>query len=467
MADQAITALPKKTNSGSNKIAATDYMLGIDSAEGYQMLIKDLGDYIIQNVQSSLMGSNQTLAAALSALNSNTHILATTLDDLCSKTLALPSSRTVPLFIPATVTSALINVNMVGKGYVSKVSNIVADIVIYSGANGELYSARLNPTTKEVSNVTSIPTRAEVNALNSTISWHAVPSSVTTIALFQNYIDNQITANGYFYGYMTAAVSVNAGLGNIGHFIFAEANSTNYRLVQAVSSDNNNKYSMIKFNGTWRAWIPTKEDNIWFAPRGNEIKTNITTYVENIAAAGNCGLHIFWSSASNYTTVGAPVQSAMYYKVIVMHSETIYIEAYTMGTVQTRKFIKQKYANAWGEWIQVHNQNTTITAHPDITDVLTPAQDVTILHSYVSVRNGLVILDCHFSQTSTTKTDRFTFKTGYKPIVLNTNISPIFMYANNAVSDSVLFVNPTTLTIFGATPVANREYYFRLVYFNE
>ena len=39
---------------------------------------------------------------------------------------------------------------------------------------------------------------------------------------------------------MTAAVSVNAGLGNIGHFIFAEANSTNYRLVQAVSSDNNN-----------------------------------------------------------------------------------------------------------------------------------------------------------------------------------------------------------------------------------
>ncbi len=68
MADQAITGLPVKTKSG---IAATDYMLGIDSAEGYQMLIKDLGDYIIQTVQSNLMGSNQTLAAALSALNSN------------------------------------------------------------------------------------------------------------------------------------------------------------------------------------------------------------------------------------------------------------------------------------------------------------------------------------------------------------------------------------------------------------
>ena len=71
MADQAITALPKKTYSGSSKIAATDYLLGIDSAEGYQMLIQDLGEYIINKVTASLAGSNQTLAAAISALNSN------------------------------------------------------------------------------------------------------------------------------------------------------------------------------------------------------------------------------------------------------------------------------------------------------------------------------------------------------------------------------------------------------------
>ena len=278
MADQAITALPKKTYSGSSKIAATDYLLGIDSAEGYQMLIQDLGEYIINKATASLAGSTQTLASA-------------------------------------------------------------------------------------------------IGALNSTTSWHTVPSSVTTIASFQDYIDNQIATNGFFYGYMTANVSVNAGLGNIGHYIFAEANSTNYRFVQAVSSNSNNKYTMIKFNGTWMNWItaPTRTEV-------DEIKT---------------------------------------------------------------------------------------TTHPNITDVLTPAQDVTILHSYVSVRNGLVILDCHFSQTSTTKTDRFTFKTGYKPIASNTNIAPIFMYANNAVSGSVLFINTTVLTIFGATPVANQEYYFRLVYFNE
>lgn len=67
MADQNITALPKKT---SSQLAATDYLLGIDSAEGYQMLIQDLGDYIIQHATSSLAGSSQTLASAISALNS-------------------------------------------------------------------------------------------------------------------------------------------------------------------------------------------------------------------------------------------------------------------------------------------------------------------------------------------------------------------------------------------------------------
>ena len=73
MADQAITALPKKTYSGSSKIEATDYLLGIDSAEGYQMLIQDLGEYIINKVTTSLAGSNQTLVAAISALNSKKH----------------------------------------------------------------------------------------------------------------------------------------------------------------------------------------------------------------------------------------------------------------------------------------------------------------------------------------------------------------------------------------------------------
>ena len=68
MADQNITELPVKTSSG---ITSSDYMLGIDSAEGYQMLIRDLGDYIIRNVQvNTIAGANQTLKSALDTLNS-------------------------------------------------------------------------------------------------------------------------------------------------------------------------------------------------------------------------------------------------------------------------------------------------------------------------------------------------------------------------------------------------------------
>ena len=62
MADQPITSLPVKTSSG---MAATDYLLGIDSAEGYRMLIQDLGDYIIQHATSNISGSNQTIANAI------------------------------------------------------------------------------------------------------------------------------------------------------------------------------------------------------------------------------------------------------------------------------------------------------------------------------------------------------------------------------------------------------------------
>lgn len=78
MADQNITELPVKTSSG---ITSSDYMLGIDSAEGYQMLIRDLGDYIIRNVQvNTIAGSNQTLKSALDTLNSN-------MDDTRARTL--------------------------------------------------------------------------------------------------------------------------------------------------------------------------------------------------------------------------------------------------------------------------------------------------------------------------------------------------------------------------------------------
>lgn len=69
MADQNITELPIKTNSG---VASTDYMLGIDSEEGYQILVRDVAKYIVENYNgSTLAGSAQSVQSALSELNSN------------------------------------------------------------------------------------------------------------------------------------------------------------------------------------------------------------------------------------------------------------------------------------------------------------------------------------------------------------------------------------------------------------
>lgn len=69
MADQNITELPIKTNTG---VANTDYMLGIDASEGYQILVRDVAKYIVENYNgSTLAGSAQTPKSAIDALNSN------------------------------------------------------------------------------------------------------------------------------------------------------------------------------------------------------------------------------------------------------------------------------------------------------------------------------------------------------------------------------------------------------------
>ena len=66
MADQPITGLPTKTASG---VASTDKMLGIDSAEGYQILVRDVAKYILENCNvSTLAGAVQTPKAAIDAL---------------------------------------------------------------------------------------------------------------------------------------------------------------------------------------------------------------------------------------------------------------------------------------------------------------------------------------------------------------------------------------------------------------
>lgn len=70
--EQNITALPVKTNTG---VANSDYFMGIDSAEGYQILIRDVAKYIMENYNgSTLAGQAQTPKAAIDALNNKTTI---------------------------------------------------------------------------------------------------------------------------------------------------------------------------------------------------------------------------------------------------------------------------------------------------------------------------------------------------------------------------------------------------------
>lgn len=77
MADQKITELPIKTSTGIN---LTDYLLGIDSAEGYQMLVSDIAKKIVEDYAgSTLLGRTQSVASALTqcmGLYGNTRITA-------------------------------------------------------------------------------------------------------------------------------------------------------------------------------------------------------------------------------------------------------------------------------------------------------------------------------------------------------------------------------------------------------
>lgn len=69
MADETTRVVDLPVKATSN-ISLADYLMGIDAAEGYQMLIGDLARKIIETYTgSSLAGSAQTLKAALDGLN--------------------------------------------------------------------------------------------------------------------------------------------------------------------------------------------------------------------------------------------------------------------------------------------------------------------------------------------------------------------------------------------------------------
>ncbi len=68
MADQKITELPIKTSAQMN---LSDYLLGIDSAEGYQMLVSDIAKKIVEDYAgSTLLGQSQSVVDAFGMVKS-------------------------------------------------------------------------------------------------------------------------------------------------------------------------------------------------------------------------------------------------------------------------------------------------------------------------------------------------------------------------------------------------------------
>lgn len=182
MADQAITALPKKTYSGSSQIASTDYLLGIDSAEGYQMLIQDLGEYIINRATANLAGSTQTLASAISALNSKINNPSiTTIEALNTYLTNLPSAGRGIVMVNGTVANALIERNASAIATVARMDNTTADMSLYSLGGNYIGIIRYNFSTSTVTKKIEAAQKSDVEALNSKTNGTLLWSGSTTL----------------------------------------------------------------------------------------------------------------------------------------------------------------------------------------------------------------------------------------------------------------------------------------------
>lgn len=178
-ADQPITGLPKKTVTG---ITANDYILGIDSAEGYQMLIQDLGNYIIQNATSSLMGSNQTIAAALTALNSNLMIVPNSPIDLPANTTSFDAFDSVITSLGAfqgKIFEVQVNMNVTLDGVTILGGRKFCQIIRHSGTDhAAIYmfgwagqdDRYFLTKTSGTWHCSKLPSRSEITSLNNSLT---------------------------------------------------------------------------------------------------------------------------------------------------------------------------------------------------------------------------------------------------------------------------------------------------------
>lgn len=254
MADQNITELPVKTSSG---ITSSDYMLGIDSAEGYQMLIRDLGDYIIRNVQvNTIAGSNQTLKNALDTLNSNTYSL--------KETKTIPDNSDLNTFITegcysvgnngaASLTHCPHNYafKMIVERCLDSPTNWFRQTIIVGNAPSMMYRRHTINNGSTWSNWELLPQRSEIDTLN---------SKQSDTAGFHNgiYRGKNITS------YLTDGTLWNRIKGTGGYALFADLYLGDYITV------GNNSYAIVDFDYYLRCGsVDLNEHHIVMMPTGN------------------------------------------------------------------------------------------------------------------------------------------------------------------------------------------------------
>ena len=178
--EQNITALPVKTNTG---VANSDYFMGIDSAEGYQILIRDVAKYIMENYNGSTLARQaQTPKAAIDALNSNKW-------SLTGGTALAENTNIDTIFTPGNYGTSSSGTARTMSGLPTTGNDRYAfNLKVENSAFNDTYARRqtlqyFNDTFKYVrygtvsnnswNNWVKEPTRAEVDALNSSQTYNS------------------------------------------------------------------------------------------------------------------------------------------------------------------------------------------------------------------------------------------------------------------------------------------------------
>lgn len=167
MADQKITELPIKTSTGIN---LTDYLLGIDSAEGYQMLVSDIAKKIVEDYAgSTLLGQAQSVMNAIEQCNSlrGGQIVSSGFNfDTCidvgnysipTTSLANSATGTKPISVPIGYLKVLRTRDS---------GNVISQIFYEYSAVAVYYTRNYTVSSQTWSDWVKTPTRAEIDKIS-------------------------------------------------------------------------------------------------------------------------------------------------------------------------------------------------------------------------------------------------------------------------------------------------------------